>query len=78
MVKNVIKQCDEEAKTGQLKHLITQSNACVANYCAVSVCMMSKLQKRVLKLVRMYLVLQEERDHALRNTNSIVMILIQE
>ncbi|KAJ9601469.1 hypothetical protein L9F63_000386 [Diploptera punctata] len=36
MIKNVIKVCDEELRSGELKYLISQKNKRVAKYCGIS------------------------------------------
>lgn len=36
LIRRTIRKCDEEARSGQLQHLITQSNARIANYCGIS------------------------------------------
>lgn len=45
VIRNVIKECDEEARSGQLKHLLKQSSQRAAKYTGISTQTVCKMRK---------------------------------
>ncbi|XP_068081808.1 uncharacterized protein [Anabrus simplex] len=45
VIRHVIQECDEEAREGQLKHLLRQTNLRVSNYTGISVSTVSRIRK---------------------------------
>lgn len=45
VIRRVIEKCDEEARTGQLRHVLSQRNARVQDYTGVSVFTVTKIRK---------------------------------
>ncbi|KAJ9589897.1 hypothetical protein L9F63_016958 [Diploptera punctata] len=79
MIKNVIKVCDEESRSRELKYLISQKNKCVAKYCGTSEHSVSNIRKEGVVAGEISLCTPgKKRDFGLRNINLIVTILIEE